>query len=104
MKDTARSSGPTPASELTSASLLDRIRADDPEAWRRFVQLYSPLVYSWCRRAGLNTEDTADLTQEVFRSVAGHVGSFRRDRPGDTFRGWLWTITRNKLRDFFRRM
>jgi RNA polymerase sigma-70 factor, ECF subfamily len=27
------------------------------------------------------------------------VAEFRRDRPGDSFRGWLWTITRNKLHD-----
>jgi hypothetical protein len=26
----------------------------------------------------------------------------RHDRPGDTFRGWLWTVTRNKIRDFHR--
>jgi RNA polymerase sigma-70 factor (ECF subfamily) len=93
----------TPASDLTSASLLERVRADDPEAWRRFVHLYSPLVYAWCRRSGLNADDTADVAQEVFRAVAGHIAGFRRDRPGDSFRGWLWTVTRNKLRDFFRR-
>ena len=26
----------------------------------------------------------------------------RRDRSGDSFRGWLWTITQNKIRDQFR--
>ncbi|MBX7103684.1 MAG: sigma-70 family RNA polymerase sigma factor [Gemmataceae bacterium] len=89
--------------DRTSLSLLDRARADDPEAWRRLVHIYSPLVYSWGRRAGLNADDTADLMQDVFRSVAANVGKFRRDRPGDTFRGWLWTIARNKLNDFHRR-
>lgn len=89
--------------ELTSLSLLDRARADDPEAWRRLVHLYSPLVYSWGRRAGLGPEDTADMMQEVFRSVSGHLQRFRHDRTGDTFRGWLWTIARNKLHDFGRR-
>ena len=43
------------------------------------------------------------MAQDVFRSVAAHLGQFRRLRPGDTFRGWLWTITKNKLRDHFRR-
>src|SRR5436190_18671926 len=97
----ADSHGPD-SSERTSLSLLDRVKTDDAEAWRKFVQLYSPLVYSWGRRSGLNADDTADLMQEVFRSVAGSIGRFRRERPGDTFRGWLWTIARNKLRDYYR--
>jgi RNA polymerase sigma-70 factor (ECF subfamily) len=32
-----------------------------------------------------------------------YVGGFRKDREGDTFRGWLRRITQNKLRDHFRR-
>jgi RNA polymerase sigma-70 factor (ECF subfamily) len=31
-----------------------------------------------------------------------HIAEFHRDRPGDTFRGWLRTITRNKVYDHFR--
>jgi RNA polymerase sigma-70 factor (ECF subfamily) len=41
--------------------------------------------------------------QEVFQSVAAHLAGFRRERSGDTFRGWLRTITRNKVNDHFRR-
>src|SRR5439155_27167496 len=63
----------------------------------------APLVYHWCRRCALTPEDTADVFQEVFRAVATHIADFRRDREGDTFRGWLRTITRNKVRDHFRR-
>jgi len=96
------SAGPS-ATELTSASLLDRLRADDADAWRRLVHLYSPLVFAWCRRSGLRDSDVDDVMQEVFRSVALSIGGFRRDRTGDTFRGWLWTITRNKLNDHFRK-
>src|SRR5262249_28898215 len=31
------------------------------------------------------------------------IGAFHKDRPGDTFRHWLRAITRNKVRDHFRR-
>jgi RNA polymerase sigma-70 factor, ECF subfamily len=96
-----RTPGPAEAS-ATSLSMLDRVRASDPEAWRRLVYLYSPLVYSWCRRPGLSAEDAADVLQEVWGAVAAHVGRFRRTAAGGSFRGWLWTITRNKLNDFFR--
>ena len=37
----------------TSLSLLERARNRDSEAWRRLVELYSPLVFFWARRAGL---------------------------------------------------
>jgi RNA polymerase sigma-70 factor (ECF subfamily) len=85
----------------TSVSLLERIRARDQAAWSRFVRLYGPIIYGWCLRAGLRPEDAADIGQEVFTAVARGIGGFRYDRPGDTFRGWLFTITRNKLRDWF---
>lgn len=85
-----------------SASLLDRIKAQQPQAWRRLVQLYSPVVYGWCRQSGLQPADAADVAQETFRSVSASVEKFRREQPGDSFRGWLWAITRNKVRDHFR--
>ena len=87
----------------TSTSLLERVRANDAAAWRRLVQLYGPLIYHWCVRSSLSNEDAADLAQEVFRSVAARIGDFRLDREGDTFRGWLRTITVNKIRDLARR-
>lgn len=33
----------------------------------------------------------------MFRAVAAGLPAFRRDRPGDTFRGWLRGITRSVL-------
>jgi RNA polymerase sigma-70 factor (ECF subfamily) len=66
------------------------------------VHVFSPLIYDWCRQQRIQSADAADLTQDVFRSVMNGLDSFRRDRPDDSFRGWLWTITRNKIRDFYR--
>jgi RNA polymerase sigma-70 factor (ECF subfamily) len=90
------------ASGSTSHTLLERIRVRDADAWRRFVHLYGPTIFEWARRASLQPQDAADVTQEVFQAVAQTVAKFRRDRPGDTFRGWLRTITQNKIRDYFR--
>jgi RNA polymerase sigma-70 factor (ECF subfamily) len=87
----------------TSSSLIARVQAHDADAWRRFVELYSPLVYFWCRRAGLQPSDAADVLQDTFQSVASGIGAFQHGGPGHSFRAWLWTIARNKLRDYFRR-
>ncbi len=92
----------TQSASSTSLTLLARVRRLEPSAWERFVPLYSPVVYRWCRQSGLQEDDAADISQEVFRVVAVKIGSFRYEGPRDSFRGWLWTITRNKVRDFFR--
>jgi RNA polymerase sigma-70 factor, ECF subfamily len=88
----------------TSRSLLARVHANDPAAWDRLVTLYAPLIWHWCRRMNLPSQDIADVFQEVFKAVAMHIPHFHRDRPKDTFRGWLRTITKNKVHDHFRRL
>jgi RNA polymerase sigma-70 factor (ECF subfamily) len=86
-----------------STTLLAGLQALEPEAWSRLTRLYGPVVYGWCKRQGLQSVDVEDVVQEVFRAVLERVSSFRRERADDTFRGWLWTITRNKLADHFRK-
>ena len=97
------SSGSQPSS-ATPRSLLVRVQADEPDAWERLVHLYAPLVLQWCRGRGLQDQDTADVFQEVFQAVVASIGRFRRERAGDTFRGWLRRITQNKVRDHYRRL
>ena len=83
-----------------SSSLLDRVRAHDQVAWERLVNLYSPLVFAWCRRGGLQPADAADVGQQVFLDVARGVREFRR--AGGSFCAWLRVIARNRLCDHFR--
>ncbi len=88
--------------QVTPLSLLERVRASDPEAWRRLVELYRPLVLFWCQRGGVPGSDREDVAQEVFAAAAGSMPEFHRDRPGDTFRGWLRGITRHRILLYFR--
>jgi RNA polymerase sigma-70 factor (ECF subfamily) len=90
------------ASESTSQTLLRRAQQHDGDAWQRLAQLYTPLVYGWSRRAGLQRSDAADVGQDVFRTLALKIADYQPDR-GSGFRAWLWGITRNKLREFRRR-
>ena len=87
----------------TDSMLLRRAQAEDQEAWNNLVSLYGPLVSYWCRQAGLGDADRADVFQDVFVSVAGHLSGFRRDQSGQSFRGWMRTITRHKIVDHHRR-
>lgn len=83
----------------TSLSLLNRVRNRDQEAWQSLVYLYAPMVRFWCRRWGADLAEIDDIQQEVFLAVAVGLASFRRDRPSDTFRGWLRTIAYRKYLD-----
>lgn len=72
-------------------------------AWERFATIYTPLVYAWARRGGLQPADAADVVQETFRTVAGKIDHFGQDRQNPSFRGWLYAIVRNLVRLHYRR-
>ncbi len=95
-------SGASQSDASTSMSLLDLVRTHDEVAWRCMTELYGPLIYHWCRNAGLGADDAADILQDVFRSVVIHIATFEKTETGGSFRAWLWSITRNKIRDYFK--
>ena len=78
-------------------------KAGDNGGWSRFVHLYTPLIFAWGRKAGLQDADAADICQDVFRAVSAGIDRFDCDRPASSFRGWLWTITRRTLGRYFGR-
>jgi RNA polymerase sigma-70 factor (ECF subfamily) len=87
----------------TPVSLLERVRQPgEQEAWSRFVDIYTPLLYFWACRMGLQESDAADLVQEVFTILVVKLPDFVYDRD-KSFRGWLRTILFNKIRDKRRR-
>jgi RNA polymerase sigma-70 factor (ECF subfamily) len=82
----------------TRASLLVRLRdLRDGAAWSQFVALYTPVVYGYARKQGLQDADAADLSQEVLRAVAGAIGRLEYDPARGAFRNWLFTVVRRKL-------
>jgi RNA polymerase sigma-70 factor (ECF subfamily) len=87
----------------TPPSLLERVRlAEDHHAWQEFIDLYSPLIYTWAIRMGLQASDAADLMQDVFVTLLRKMPEFRY-QPGGSFRGWLRTVVVNHWRDARRR-
>src|SRR5271156_487140 len=88
-------------SPATRASLLVRLRdGGDAGAWQEFVRLYAPVIYGFARKRGLQDADAADLMQEVLRSVSMAAERLEYDPARGTFRGWLFTVTRNKVFNF----
>ncbi|MCA9187283.1 MAG: RNA polymerase sigma factor [Pirellulaceae bacterium] len=86
-----------------SSMLLGHVQAMDPAAWSRLVNTFGPVVYRWCRASGIDEHQAADVVQDVFVSVARGIGQFQRQKEVGSFRAWLATITRSRVRDHFRR-
>jgi RNA polymerase sigma-70 factor (ECF subfamily) len=87
----------------TSASLLQRLREQpDGDAWRRLVELYTPLLRQWLGRYGLQPSDVDDLTQEVLTVVVRELPGFEHNQRAGAFRRWLRTILVHRLRGFWR--
>jgi len=85
--------------DKTRPTLLLKVKNQrDAKSWAEFVSIYSPLVYSYARKRGLQDADAADLTQEVMVIAAEKLGGFHYDSARGSFRGWLLTVTLNRLR------
>jgi RNA polymerase sigma-70 factor (ECF subfamily) len=82
---------------------LRRRNPKDADAWRIFVETYTPLVYAYCRRRGLQASEVADVTQEVMAQVMRSIPDFSYQLERGRFRDWLGTVTRTKLLRFLSR-
>jgi RNA polymerase sigma-70 factor (ECF subfamily) len=86
----------------TPVSLLERLtNRPDEEAWRRFIDLYTPYILGWLRRDPSLHNDADDLVQEVLAVVHRELPRFQRLRSG-SFRAWLRIITANRLHAFWK--
>lgn len=89
----------------TSLSLLERLREESqPTDWRRFVDVYEPLLRGWLRRNQVLLDDSDDLVQNIMAVVVRRVAEFEHNgRPG-AFRTWLRTITFNCIKEHWRNL
>jgi RNA polymerase sigma factor (sigma-70 family) len=84
----------------TSLTLMDMLRQHpkNADAWDRFVRLYRPKIYGWCRTWGLQEADAEDVAQDVITKLTEKMSNFQYDRSR-CFRAWLKTITQHALSD-----
>ena len=84
----------------TRASLLQRLKdLDDKSSWDEFYDLYHDLIFSVARRAGLSETEAAEVVQDTLLSVAKKMPGFIYDPAKDSFKGWLLTLTRWRMRN-----
>lgn len=81
------------------SDLEQRFRDGLPGALAEAYEAHSSLVFSFCRRR-LDPETARDITQEVF--VSAWRSHQRYDPTKGSLRGWLMTITKNRVVDLYR--
>ncbi|HEV8579246.1 MAG TPA: sigma-70 family RNA polymerase sigma factor [Thermoanaerobaculia bacterium] len=81
--------------------LLAAAARGDFDAFHAFYERWSGRVFAFARRLSRDASLAEDLTQEVFAAVWTKAGTFQPDRGGAA--AWLFTLTRNKLVDHWRR-
>jgi RNA polymerase sigma factor (sigma-70 family) len=82
----------------TRVTLLARLRNNgDADAWKTFVDLYTPLVYRFCRSRGLQDADARDVTQQVLAIVHRAMDKFKYDRERGRFRNWLGAVAAHEI-------
>ncbi len=87
----------------TSVSLLERLCLQpDESSWKRFVDLYAPLIRGWLHHYSVKEEDAEDLAQEVMAVVVRELTRFQHNQQRGAFRSWLRTVTVNQLRSLWR--
>jgi len=86
----------------TRITLLHRLRDhDDDKSWSEFVEIYTPLLFAYCRKREIKLQEITDIVQEVFRSVSLAMGRFQYDPDKGRFRAWLFTVLRNTIVTYF---
>lgn len=86
------------ANPETRPSLLRLLGSElDQNAWKQFTELYSPVIYRYCRRKGLQEADALEVLQDVLLQVYQYIAAFDYDPDRGRFRAWLQSVTHSRL-------
>jgi RNA polymerase sigma-70 factor (ECF subfamily) len=82
-------------------TLLDRCQQGDNEAFAQLMAEQQDYVYTLAKRILRDSEEAADLTQEVFLQVWRGLPGFRQ---AARFRTWLYRIVVNRGLNYLRKL
>lgn len=83
-----------------SASLVKKARQGSSAAFHELVHLYQGAVFKMVYYRIRSQIDAEDLTQDIFLQA---FKSLHRLKETERFRGWLFRIALNRVRDFSRK-
>lgn len=84
---------------VTETELIERAQQGDKEAYIELIRIYQITVEKFAFQCGVHSNDLADVSQEVFVKLYRFLHQFKQDR----FTTWLYKITLNATRDYYRK-
>ncbi|WP_257009808.1 RNA polymerase sigma factor [Evansella halocellulosilytica] len=86
-------------SETSEKMWIRNALQGDDEAFNNLIEAYHTTVERFARQIGVREEDLPDVTQEVFIKVYRFLNKYSRGK----FSTWLYSVTLNVAKDFFRK-
>ena len=83
--------------QATSRSLLAGIKHGDEVSWTRFLATYRPLVWMLGEKYRFDANEKEELMQHVLNDFFNARDQFTYDPAKGTFRGYLYTVVRNRV-------
>jgi RNA polymerase sigma-70 factor (ECF subfamily) len=83
----------------SEAQLISKAKNGDAQAFNALAELYSRRIYNIGLRMLGDSEDAADMAQEVLIKIYRYLGSFRGE---SAFSTWVYRISVNSCRDALR--
>lgn len=84
---------------MEEAELIARAQQGDKEAYIELIRIHQQTVEKFAFQCGVHSNDLADVSQEVFVKLYRFLHQFKQDR----FTTWLYKITLNATRDYYRK-
>ena len=88
----------------TRSSMIRDLKLEEvsQERWQDITLIYKRLLLDWMKNKNLPASAKDEIIQNCWVAVYESIGKFERDADKGSFRGWLRTICRNKIADYFR--
>jgi len=87
-------------SNLEVEDIVDRAAAGDTEAFGRLYDIYADRIYRHIYYRTSSVEDARDMTHDVFIEAWQALPRYKRTET--PFLGWLFTICRHTVIDYYR--
>jgi RNA polymerase sigma-70 factor (ECF subfamily) len=89
---------------ITTTTLLQALlESRNDAAWRTIDDRYRPIVLRLAERAGLSSEDAADVAQETLAQLVQDYQDGKYDAQRGRLRAWMIGIARHRIADVLRR-